>query len=117
MDILKFLIIIAVIAIPIIKEVRKNKAKQADTPPPMPKKPAEVFLPGEENDTLPKAFKKNKKQKTTSTQTVRANTIAPATPLLSDDTPTTDQETDIAIRSAEDARRAVIWSEILNKKY
>ena len=116
MDILKFLIIIAIIAIPIIKEARKNKAKQTGTPPPVPKKPAEVFLPGENNNASQRVSPKKKKEKIVHAETAHAQTATPKTPSALTN-PMPEKESDIAIRSAEDARKAIIWSEILNRKY
>lgn len=121
MDILKFLIIIAIIAIPIIKEARKNKAKEAGNPSPLPKaketNPAKIFLPGERDTTIAaNPAKKSKKAKTLYADTIQASPEVKKT--TSEPRPSAaDRDREIAIRSAEDARKAIIWSEILKRKY
>lgn len=106
MDILKFLIIVAVIAIFIIKEARKNKVKSSGKPAPIPMpeqmKPIEIPIPPKKRVSPPPVPKAHSPKR---------GEVPP--PCIQEP----EEESDIAIRSAEDARKAIIWSEILNKKY
>ncbi|WP_455592702.1 hypothetical protein [Bacteroides sp.] len=105
MDILIFLIIVAVIAIFIIKEARKSETKSSGKPAPIPtaeqKNPIEITIPPKNKISpppIPKAYASKRN-------------VTP--PCIHEQ----EEESDIAIRSAEDARKAIIWSEILNRKY
>lgn len=107
MDILKFLIIVAVIAIFIIKEARKNKVKSSGKPAPIPtpeqKNPIEIPTPPKKKISTPPIPKAHSPKKD----------VTPPPPRIQEQ----EKESDIAIRSAKDARKAIIWSEILNRKY
>lgn len=104
MDILKFLIIVAVIAIFIIREARKNKVKSSNKPIPIPKEMdlIEISIPPKKKISPPPVTKAHSPKKN----------VAPP-PCIQEP----EEESDIAIRSAEDARKAIIWTEILNRKY
>lgn len=121
MEILKFLIIVAIIAFAIVRQARKNKAGQSEKRPSTPAagdfNPMQQPAVKEEKAPLQrKASKQSKKTKAHYTEPASegARTTA-ATPTPPEAEQATD--TNLAIRSAEDARRAIIWSEILNRKY
>lgn len=122
MEILKFLLIVALIAFFIVREARKNKAEPAENSPSAP-------APGNFNPTGRPQVKERKmakpplqasgqakKAKNHYTPSVSegARTTAPA-PHSSEPEQATD--TNFSIGSIEDARKAIIWSEILNRKY
>lgn len=121
MEILKFLLIVAIIAFAIVRQTRKNKAEQSDKRPSAPApghfNPMEA-APVKEEITKPhrKASKQSKKTKANYTPSVSegARITAPA-PHSSEPEQATD--TNFSIGSIEDARKAIIWSEILNRKY
>lgn len=122
MEILKFLLIVALIAFFIVRQARKNKAEQAENSPSAP-------APGNFNPTERPQVKERKMAKPplqASGQAKKAKNHY--TPSVSEGARTTDAtptppeteqpaDTDFAIRSAEDARKAIVWSEILNRKY
>ena len=107
-DILKVLVIMAFFALPLIRQIKKSKTERSAKKPfvPIPDtEEAEVLQTPRKHQTFrsqplpPKAeVKKNK-------------TIPPKM----ETSPTDDPE--FTIRSAEEARKAIIWSEILNRKY
>ena len=123
-DVLKFLVIIAVIAVGIVKQYNKEARKKnttaaptgmppvpedADTDSPLPPRRAmpagEPFIPHSEpaRPTPPKPRR-------------QARPSAAATPPQRPEA-TEAGEGEYAIRSAEDARRAIVWGEILKRKY
>lgn len=121
MEILKFLLIVAIIAFAIVRQARKNKAAQSDKRQPAPV--AGHFNPTEE---LSVKEKKAKLQSKASGQAKKTKSIygEPAAEGTRTTAPTsTSSETEQAtganftISSAEEARKAIIWSEILNRKY
>lgn len=121
MEILKFLLIVAIIAFAIVRQARKNKAGQPEKKPSAP--PAGDFNPmhqpqvREEKAKLQhKASKQSKKTKPHHAEPLSEGVRSTVpTPTLPEAEQATD--TDFAIRSAEEARKAIIWSEILNRKY
>ena len=123
-DVLKFLVIIAVIAVGIVKQYNKEARKKnttaapagmppvpedADTDSPLPPHrttaDSEPFIPRYE-PARPAPPKPRRTAKPKATQ-------APPPPPQAPDS----VEGEYAIRSAEDARRAIVWGEILKRKY
>lgn len=137
-DILQFLLIASVIGIAIIRQVSKNKAEKTDANPrtPFPKgkeqQNTETTLPGNWEQWFPTEIKNE--QPRAETVIVAAAIDSPPkkekplkksayssldrknnpTPEVS---PPEAEKQDFGIHSAEDARRAIIWSEILQRKY
>ena len=125
-DILKILFVVGILLYEIVRRIRKEDSGQAasleedlpepeDIPVPLDEPDATcVFTPEEEEkpaDPLPPTPKPQRKKP----QTYQPLPDAPATP------PTTDitaaQEDEYRILSAEEARKAIIWGEILQRKY
>lgn len=127
-EVLKFLAVIAVIAAGIVSQVRKEAKKNAagKSRVPMPDAPQQRpdyreddtyggFIPKGPDPTADHAAKKPKK--------ASSSRYSPHTPLEPNEAPPAevtqdaDNPSEFSIRSAEEARRAVIWSEILRRKY
>lgn len=121
-EILKFLLIAGVIIIAIIKQVSKSKAEQADKkshiPVPMPNPTDETGAPVPDQWGNVLTPKKTKKAKATPVQPATPPPAKKKTlPATTESEPTLAEDSEFAIHSAEEARRAIIWSEILNRKY
>lgn len=127
-EVLKFLAIIAVIVAGIVSQVRKEAKKNAANTPRVPMPDAPQQMPDYRNDDtyggfIPKgpdpiATHTPKKPKKTSSS--RHSSPTPPKPKETppeEITQETDDTSDFNIRSAEEARRAIIWSEILQRKY
>ncbi|TWV10413.1 hypothetical protein FQ707_13105 [Bacteroidaceae bacterium HV4-6-C5C] len=124
-DVLKFLFIAGIILIGIARQVRKDKeaGKKTLTLPTIPnrdkveeqhaptanviKKPAKVASQRYATDS----FAGSSYQPTISTLST------PTTTLSNNTTQAAEAESDFSIRSIEEARKAIIWSEILRRKY
>lgn len=121
MEILKFLLIVAIMAFAIVRQARKNKAATSEKSPAAPA--PQTFDPMEKQKPRMKE-EKTKLQRKSSNQTKKVPPMDPhsegaratASPLTPPG-PEQASHTDFAIGSAEDARKAIIWSEILNRKY
>lgn len=132
-DILKFLLVAGVLVVAFIRQARKEaQKKQASRPPvmPRPETPPSDHPDGQKDQTYggyipegpppaPAAPPSPKSRRT-------AATVPPKTPRRQDTpvppppakTPETeDNSSDFRIQSVEEARRAIIWGEILNRKY
>lgn len=146
-DFLKFLLIAGVILVGIFKEVNKNsKSKKTRETHPVPPKPSpstveidpdavpipeiwskhkplgDLLEPFFEPVAPKPAPKKPKKKEEISISASLANSVAQdernakqGSHFASSDS--SENEEDFAIRSAEEARRAIIWGEILQRKY
>lgn len=135
-DFLKFLLIAGVILIGVFREANKNKSKKAQNKHPNPSMPPtteaapddapfptaweKMILPprrSEQNATekpVTQSQNKNpKKQVTQLAQSPRSH-ASPGTPSGAEEPQATE---DFTIHSAEEARRAIIWGEILQRKY
>jgi len=124
-DVLKFLFIVGIILIGIARQVRKDKeaGKKTLTLPTIPnrdkveeqhvptanpiRKPAKASLQRD----ITKPFADSSYQPTISTLST------PTTTLSNNTTQVTETESDFSIQSIEEARKAIIWSEILRRKY
>ena len=127
-DIFKFLLVIGIIVFGIVRQAKKEAKKSADERSAMPIPDAEDRLPENwEDETyggfIPKGpepeeiiiVKKTEKisPRPTNTGTLPKQKISPPAPEAEE----TDETSEFGIRSAEEARRAIIWSEILQRKY
>ncbi len=124
-DILKFLFIVGIIVIGIVRQVKKEKETNKKTfiPPTIPNKDKV------ENTRIPTSKKKKEPEKRvpqsflTVTESSTSSPYRPATSTLSTPPPSddtaqiTENESDFSIHSIEEARKAIIWSEILRRKY
>lgn len=125
-DILKILFVVGILLYEIVRRIRKEDSGQAasleedlpepeDIPVPLDEPDATcVFTPEEEEkpaDPLPPTPKPQRKKP----QTYQPLPDAPATPSTPDITAA--QEDEYRILSAEEARKAIIWGEILQRKY
>ncbi len=125
-DILKILFVVGILLYEIVRRIRKEDSGQAasleedlpepeDIPVPLDEPDATcVFTPEEEEkpaDPLPPTPKPQRKKP----QTYQPLPDAPATPPTPDITAA--QEDEYRILSAEEARKAIIWGEILQRKY
>lgn len=125
-DILKILFVVGILLYEIVRRIRKEDSGQAasleedlpepeDIPVPLDEPDATcVFTPEEEEkpaDPLPPTPKLQRKKP----QTYQPLPDAPATPPTPDITAA--QEDEYRILSAEEARKAIIWGEILQRKY
>ena len=127
-DLLKFLLVAATVVIAIVKHVQDNaKKKEAQKPPSPTARPVPPFSAPEEADETyggyipagpapepeapvrPKPVARPEGRRTTPQKPLQT---APAPGAL----PETD-DADYQLRSPEDVRRAIVWSEILNRKY
>ena len=128
-DILKFLLVAGVLVVAFIRQAKKEaRKKQAPLPPfmPQPESPS-APLPDEPKDrtydgyipegpaseppTPPRPKTKRNPARTFAKAEPKQNIPVPPPPATEDGT------TDYQIHSAEEARRAIIWSEILTRKY
>lgn len=111
-DMMKFLLVIAVIAFGVFRQFGKEKEKAAKEESPMP-----VF----EEEPLLEVLKKSKtkKQKKSLYDEGRGVTKNSATNTSAPPLPTKEKEVEgeFSIHSIEESRRAIIWAEILNRKY
>lgn len=143
-DILKFLLIAGVILIGVFREANKNKSKKAQNQRPNPSMPptpevapdatpfpeawGKMFPPQDifqpvpiEKPAMPSPKNKNpKKQAPESRQGIGSCPLT-VTDKKSMQLSGTEEckaaEEDFTIHSAEEARRAIIWGEILQRKY
>lgn len=121
-DFLKFLAIAGVIAFGIFRQFAKEKAKNAENEHNMPMPPYETY-----EVELPPIVEKPRKQTPKSKKQalphegvrtthvpLSSSAIAPPPPMQADEEVS---DSEFSIHSAEEARRAIIWSEILQRKY
>lgn len=116
-DVLQFLVIAGVIAFGIFRQFNKEKSNKPEKRSPIPV-PEYEYEPEFEETTL---FEKPQKQ-----VTVPPKPSFPKEGVRSTYTPVVQPKTskkaeisknEFSIQSAEEARRAIIWSEILRRKY
>lgn len=133
-EFLKFLLVAGVLAVAFIRQAKKEaRKKQASLPPfmPQPETPS-APLSDESKDRTYDGYipegpapapaappkPKGKPNFATASAKERPRQSAPVTPPPPAATPDTGGDaSDYSIRSAEEARRAIIWGEILNRKY
>ncbi|MDR0940520.1 MAG: ferrichrome ABC transporter substrate-binding protein [Mediterranea sp.] len=136
-DFWKFLLIGGIVLIGIVKEVSKKKASEQDTPasphfpptphademtPDVPAIPApwnrprtleDLYrpVPPEQKPTRPRNTERSPKKETP------RHAPLPQPPIPTETIETTEDGEEFQIRSAEEARRAIVWGEILRRKY
>ncbi|MBU3814773.1 MAG: hypothetical protein H9791_09800 [Candidatus Bacteroides intestinipullorum] len=132
-DILKFLLVAAVLIVAFVRQAKKEARKQTAPPPPVMPQPEITSspLPEESKDQTyggyipegpapepqdpPRPKAKRKPAQTFAKTSPKQNISTPPPPTA---TPVAKEgATDYQIRSAEEARRAIIWGEILTRKY
>lgn len=143
-DILKFLLIAGVILIGVFREANKNKSKKAQNQRPNPSIPPtteavpddapfpqtwgkmfpsqDIFQPIlVEKPATPSPQNKNPKKQAPESMPRSGSRLAAVTDRKSMQTSDTEAskeaEEDFTIHSAEEARKAIIWGEILQRKY
>lgn len=140
-DILQFLFIAGLLAIGIARQYKKEAKKNADSKPTLPVPEIEFekeilpedwgktyggYIPeGPASQPMMQTSKPTKKQKTTPPKPFLKGESAyqPLVMPPSDSQPMnstsseSEEKSDYQIHSAEEARRAIIWSEILQRKY
>ena len=98
-DIFKFLLVIGIIVISFVRQTKKEAKKKADNTPVMPV-PEVIATP------------KKAKKKYTPVDISSNQSPSPAS-----DSQEANEQSEFEIHSVGDARRAIIWSEILQRKY
>ena len=104
-DIVKVLVIMAAFALPLIRQIKKSKTERSAQKPFVP-------IPDTEEPEVLKVTRKY--QPLHAQQKVEVKENKTVSQKL-ETTPANDPE--FTIHSAEEARKAIIWSEILNRKY
>ena len=115
-DVMQFLLIAGILAFGIFRQFNKEKNNKSENESSMPVPEFEYEPESEEPVIIEKAHKQTETPKPSAFQEGVRSTYAPPSP------PKTNRKTDtgkndFSIRSAEEARRAIIWSEILRRKY
>ena len=122
-DIFKFLFVIGIIAIGIAKQVKKEKEKQtakktpAPTIPPYKEMQKKVLAPPpatktERGKESPRPFLTG-----TPESTSHYRPVSPAPTKQEDTAQPIKNSPDFNVHSVEEVRKAIIWSEILQRKY
>lgn len=119
-DTFKFLLVAAVIAIGLVRQLKQSAKESAEGKTAMPRPTAENPLPenwggGTFEEHTPEA-PKPKAAPPAYRHTASSKPQAPP-PSESQEAESDGEPSEFSIRSAEEARRAVIWSEILRRKY
>ena len=110
-DIFKFLLVIGIIAVGFVRQAKKEANKKTGGSPVMPMPDEDSPFP----ETIITPQKKTKK-------TEKKHKPAKKQPFIQQDTDNTlpepvDASSEFEIHSAEEARKAIIWGEILQRKY
>lgn len=121
-DILQFLVIAGIIALGVYRQFAKEKTKNAENERPTTQPEYEVVeMPTLSDFPQRRAPKKQKQQslpqegvRTTLNPRLHSSSDIAAAPLIEDDEII---DSEFAIHSEEEAKRAIIWSEILQRKY
>lgn len=138
-DFFKFLLVMSVIVIGIVKQFKKEAQKNADKKPAMPMPDANFPLPEYQDEDTDRNFVREEpetepefmhrpsaspnKQPRHQKQSFQSETPAPspssinASPPPISDPQDSDGASDFGIHSVEEARKAFVWSEILRRKY
>lgn len=120
-DIMQFLVIAGIIAFGVYRQFAKDKVKNAENEYPTPLPDYEMEAPMKPDFPQQRGSKKQKQQslpqegvRTTYNSRLHSSSdIATAPPIEEEE----DGDSEFSIHSAEEARRAIIWSEILQRKY
>ncbi|WP_373734734.1 hypothetical protein [Bacteroides heparinolyticus] len=138
-DFFKFLLVMSVIVIGIVKQFKKEAQKNADKKPAMPMPEANFPLPEYQNEDTDRDFipeepetepefmhrpsakpnkqPRHKKQPFQSKTSASSPSPINASPPPISDPQDCDETSDFGIHSVEEARKAFVWSEILQRKY
>ena len=134
-DAFKFLLVAAVIVIGLVrqfkKEAKKNAGNKPDMPIPDTNMDDEMYPSDQENtyggyipegpqalgESAEQIFVRPVKPKSSKSTTSSYTPTKPQNSPLVSDTQESDEPSEYGIHSAEEARRAIIWSEILQRKY
>ena len=108
-DIIKFLAIAGIIAFGVYRQFAKDKAKNAENENPMPLPEYEQTPKKQKQKPLPQEG-----VRTTFNSRLHSSSDIAAAPLIEEEE---DSDSEFSIHSAEEAKRAIIWSEILQRKY
>lgn len=123
-DIFKFLLVIGILVIGFVRQAKKEAKKKAGNPSAMPMPDGKSPFPGDWEDATyggyipegpepePIAVTGQTKKKTRPAAASSSPSPSPA-PVPQ----ATDEPSEFEIRSVEEARRAIVWSEILQRKY
>ncbi len=121
-DVIKFLLIIGFIAIGVFKQVSKEKSKKnaendipVPVPPPVPQ-PSSVQRKSSQKANSPKKQKQFTTHIEEGVRTAHNPPTISAPPHQTDETESAETS-EYTIDSPEEARRAIIWSEILQRKF
>ena len=123
-DVFKFLLVAAVMVIGLVKQFKKEANKNADKSPDIPMPDVDNPLPEYwGGDTYggfipegPKPAEKPKPVSKPSPSSTLPMTVSPPSP-ASRPQESDEVTSEYGIHSAEEARKAIIWSEILQRKY
>lgn len=140
-DIVKFLLVAAVIVFSIIRQANKNKSETREKPQrmpipdeidddavPVPEAWGNPSLPWENSPQTPppppepihqtNTTQQSKPVQPSGISSKKKNYQPILSPVEEDSQPQPSaDDTDFTIHSAEEARKAIVWSEILNRKY
>ncbi|MCD7899565.1 MAG: hypothetical protein LUH22_06750 [Bacteroides sp.] len=130
MSIIQVLFIIGIIIYIVVKQLNKAASVNQEQPPSYDNK-EDVYIDAEEEDYVfntPSPFAPastqnypaNKKDKSISSPFGKSHKVKKTSSILPppEHPPTAEEEqADFNIRSIEEVRRGIIWSEILNRKY
>ncbi len=122
-DIFQVLLIIGFIAIGVFRQINKEKSPKntdSEIPMPIPAPTVSGPYPQQKSPETKKPANSRKKQITSPIEEgVRTTHVPPpiSTPPQSPAPTEAAEKSEYSIDSPEDARRAIIWSEILQRKY
>ena len=131
-DVLKFLLVAAVLVVAFVRQVRKETQKKAarkpvvpapEAPSPHPRREDEDSTYGgyipEGPDPAPEPAPAPSPRPTLLSEAEGQRTTWSRQPRQPEETtaPQAEADDDFHIRSAEEARRAIVWGEILARKY
>ncbi|KAA6323814.1 hypothetical protein EZS27_026786 [termite gut metagenome] len=109
-DIFQILLIVTFLFIGIVKVYRKTKTQQVDDNPNQKSIDSDYYHKKEKKPLSQPSSPRT----TTTSYTALSQSLQ--SPILPDDS-TIEEETGFNIHSPEDAKRAIIWSEIIQRKY
>ena len=119
-DIMQFLVIAGIIAFGVYRQYAKEQAKKSENERSMPLPKSEVEAPMMSPPPPKRTVKKEKQplpvegvRTTHNPRSHNSSNTAAAPPTQKEEA----GDSEFSIHSAEEARRAIIWSEILQRKY
>ncbi len=117
-DFMQVLLIIGIIVFGVFRQINKDRKENPEEEIPTPMPPAS---PAPAPMEIPARKLKSKKQ-STAYKPIEEGTLSTFMPPVETSPPPVDdalpaEESEYAIQSPEDAKRAIVWSEILQRKY